>query len=134
MTFPDRCFGHLGFSAADLQKMRTHEWILLFFIVILVIINLVYIFWIYIVSGLILYYLAIMALAFIYLILRSWIQSGKYALHIHHWQIGFFVCILTGYQNLYISALNQVFLGMMVEGNTRWGFGVLFEITKEYKK
>ena len=46
--------------------------------------------------------------------------------HIHHYSIGAFVTAIICYQSIFLTIVNGLFNGMMIEGGARWGYDTTF--------
>lgn len=51
-------------------------------------------------------------------------------MHLHHYIIGMMIMVFTSDQCPYITALNGVATGMMIDGVATWGFDPLFNKPK----
>ena len=81
----------------------------------------------YIEYGLVWGYLAaIGAIVFIYVVVTA-VYSKTHYLHVHHYNIGYFIVFLVVAQTPLVSIANAIGMGMAVEGSCRWGMDPIWE-------
>lgn len=102
-------------------------WALFCTLVLFIGFSLTYIFYLYYSIGFFYTYIGLIALAALSFYGITKYFSGTRELHIHHYVLGMFVITFTCYQNGFVTVLNAVFAGIMIEGGSRWGYDPIWE-------
>jgi len=94
--------------------------------------SLSYLFYLYWTVGFFTIYVGLVALAIFSFIGITKYFAGTKELHIHHYVLGMFVLTFTCYQNFFVTVLNGVFAGIMIEGGSRWGYDPIWEPIQQF--
>jgi hypothetical protein len=107
------------------EKMKTWPaqlWMVFVAIIVFALGMIGYMIYAYYTAGVILFYIAWIALIMGTLAVITLCRRKTHKIHVHHYTIGMIVIALIGYQSL-LAAFVQAFCnGMMIEGGSRWGY------------
>lgn len=103
-----------------------YMWVLFFGLILLFVSLLSYVFFLYYTIGYLRLYLAILVGIVGYFVICSKLYEGKYRLHFHHYMIGMLGVTFMCYQNGFVSTVNAIFCGIMIEGGCRWGYSTMW--------
>ena len=86
-----------------------------------------YMTYLYVKAGVGWWYTIIIISTALFFTVPTYILRNTHDLHIHHTNIGMFLTLIFGYQNVLVTVFHGIANGVMIEGGARWGYDPIWE-------
>jgi hypothetical protein len=106
----------------DMKKWPPILWVIFSVFITFVGIIVSYCYMLYSEVGVIYNYVLLAALIALFIRYQGWYMGPGANLHLHHYMVGIIGSLLLSYQNVFITVLNALFSGVMIEGGCKWGY------------
>lgn len=125
-------FKGISLNTTYIRKWKLAQWLSISFAILFVVLDLIYLFYVYAIIGKIWFYVGYLAIITAFVVIRHLLIRKQKRMHIHHWMLFTFLTTLFGSQSPFFTIQLGFLTGCMCEGATRFGCTPMYHMRKKH--